>query len=72
MSKETMTAWVARDEDGELCIGTTPPIKQGNVWVGFAEYMQLDKSRFPQVQWSDEEPTEVEITIKTKSNDKRN
>lgn len=63
MNETTMTAWMARDKDGELCIGTTPPIKQGNMWVGFDEYMILDKSRFPQVQWSDEKPTTVKITI---------
>ena len=63
MNETTMTAWMARDKNGELYIGTTPPIKQDDVWVEFVEWMQLDKSLFPQVQWSDEEPTMVEITI---------
>ena len=61
----TLKAWVARDEDGSLYMYSDKPKKKSVFWhapkVG---YMLLDDSLFPEVQWSDEEPTEVTFTIK--------
>lgn len=61
---------LARDKDGSLflyigCI----PIKNllDNVWIAkelrITDAMLLDKDLFPEVQWSDKEPTKVKIII---------
>ena len=70
--EEKITAWVARDKDGTLCFYEQKPIKGENVWdyvdgglstVGRDEFL----FEFPNVKWEDEEPTEVELTIKIKN-----
>ena len=57
-------AWVARDKDGMLYLYTAKPQKMSDYWnstkVG---YMNLDDSLFPEVQWSDEEPKEIRLSI---------
>ena len=62
--KSAIKAWVARDNDCSLYMYSDKPKKKSVFWhapkVG---YMLLDDSLFPEVQWSDEEPTEVSITI---------
>lgn len=64
---KTLQAWVARDEDGSLYMYSAKPKKKCVFWhapkVG---YMKLDDSLFPEVQWSDEEPTEFKLTVKKK------
>ena len=61
---KTLKAWVARDDDGSLYMYTAKPKKIRDFWhAGGLGYMKLDDSLFPEVQWSDEEPTEVSITI---------
>ena len=64
MSKKTIEAWVARDKDGMLYLYTAKPQKMSDYWnstkVG---YMNLDDSLFPEVQWSDEEPKEIRLSI---------
>ena len=58
--------WVARDKDGTLClyIREEPPTKQKAVWdAAYDDFIELDGSLFPEVQWSDEEPTKVKIVI---------
>ena len=62
--------WLARDEDGSLFlyIGNIP-IKNrlDNVWIAqellVTGIVQLDKDLFPEVQWSDDEPTKVKLVI---------
>ena len=65
MSKKTIKAWVARDYDGSLYMYTAKPKKTSDFWhaqgVG---YMKLDDSLFPEVQWSDEEPKEIRLSIR--------
>ena len=57
-------AWVARDDDGSLYMYTAKPKKRSYNWYApKVGYVKLDDSLFPEVQWSDEEPTEVTITI---------
>ena len=62
--------WLARDKDDSLflyigCI----PIKNclDNVWIAkelrITDAMLLDKDLFPEVQWSDDEPTKVKLVI---------
>ena len=58
--------WVARDKDGTLClyIGEEPPKKEKSVWdAEYEDFIELDCSLFPEVQWSDEEPTKVKLVI---------
>lgn len=62
--KETITAWIARDEGGGLYIHKLEPNKSGYSWMGFGDTLVIDRHLFPQVKWEDEEPTKVELTIK--------
>ena len=61
---EALKAWVARDDDGSLYMYTAKPKKKSNFWhapkVG---YVKLDDSLFPEVKWSDDEPTKVKLLI---------
>lgn len=58
--------WVARDEDGMLCVyfSENPPKKEETVWgADYDTYVEIDGSLFPEVKWSDEEPTKVKLVI---------
>ena len=58
--------WVARDKDGTLClyIREEPPKKEKSVWdAEYEDFIELDGSLFPEVQWSDKEPTKVKLVI---------
>ena len=58
--------WVARDKDETLClyIGEEPPKKEKSVWdAEYYDFIELDGSLFPEVQWSDDEPTKVRLVI---------
>ena len=58
-------AWVARDYDGMLYLYPDKPKKRSYHWyANKIGYMKLDNSLFPEVQWSDEEPTEIKLSIK--------
>lgn len=68
MSKKTIEAWVARDKDGMLYLYTAKPQKMSDSWyAGKFGYVELDDSLFPEVQWSDEEPKEIKLSIMEKS-----
>lgn len=64
-----LKAWIARDEDGELWLHFSHPLKDKTTWlpintgVECAVGIQLDSNVFPSVKWEDEEPTEVYITL---------
>ena len=61
---EALKAWVARDEDGSLYMYTDKPRKRRYNWYApKVGYVKLDDSLFPEVQWSDEEPTKVKLII---------
>ena len=72
MSKKTiehtmkaLKAWVARDDDGSLYMYPSKPQKRRDSWNAAGDgFMKLDDSLFPDVQWSDEEPKEIEISIR--------
>ena len=52
--------WIARDEDGHLCVYAEKPIKGTNWWwlqVGHYHFNAY-KHLFQSIQWSDEEPCE--------------
>ena len=60
-------AWAARDEDGGLYLYRDKPKKGDKQWhpnsltcTGLA---YLSDERFPEIQWSDEEPTKVKLVI---------
>ena len=55
--------WLARDANNELYlfIDEVPPHKTINKWVGrrFSTIIEIPEHHFPEVQWSDEEPTRL-------------
>ena len=61
-------AWLVRDEDNTLMLViSAKPVK----WFQIAwdhppngTSMELDSELFPEVQWSDDEPTKVKIIVK--------
>ena len=75
MSKKTiehtmkaLKAWVARDYDGSLYMYTAKPQKMRDNWYAAkVGYVKLEDSLFPEVQWSDEEPKGIILSIKDKS-----
>ena len=56
--------WAARDKDGKLFLYRLKPLKDLTVWYSPVFSLELGRTLFPEVQWSDEEPTKVSITIK--------
>ena len=62
---EEIHAWVARDVYGSLYMYTAKPKKMSDFWhAAGVGYMKLDDSLFPEVQWSDEEPKEIKLSIR--------
>lgn len=59
--------WIARNKDGTLClyICEEPPKKEKLVWDTeyIDDFIELDGSLFPEVKWSDAEPTKVKLII---------
>ena len=65
---KTLEAWVARDKDGMLYLYTAKPQKMSNSWYAdIVGYVKLDDSFFSEVQWSDEEPKKIKLSIMEKS-----
>ena len=65
---KALEAWVARDYDGSLYMYTAKPKKMRDNWYAAkVGYVKLDDSLFPEVQWSDEEPKEIKLSIMEKS-----
>lgn len=63
--RREMKMWIARDSDGMLCLFYYfKPQKGKNVWSGDTHPIILPQFMFPEIKWSDSEPTEVEIIIK--------
>ena len=62
---KALEAWVARDDDGSLYMYTAKPKKRSYNWYApKVGYVKLDDSLFPEVQWSDEEPKGIKLSIK--------
>lgn len=55
--------WATRDKDGKLFLYRLKPLKDLTVWYSPVFSLALASASFPEVQWSDEEPTKVKITI---------
>lgn len=66
--QSALKAWVARDKDGSLYMYTGKPEKMSDSWyaqnVGYAK---LNDSLFHEVQWSDEEPKGIVLSIKNEN-----
>lgn len=60
----TISGWVCRDKDGTLCLYYKKPMRGKEEWFGIYD-RQLPEDSFPSLTWQDE-PIEVEITIKPK------
>ena len=64
---DEIEAWLARDEDGTLYLHLMEPQKVTGQWIAsdfHPGYIKLSDVVFPEIQWSDDEPTRVTITIK--------
>ena len=61
---KTLKAWVARDYDGSLYMYPDKPKKRSGKWYAPNGFMGLDDSLFPEVQWSDGGPKEIELSIR--------
>ena len=57
-------SWAARDKDGKLFLYRDKPIKDKFVWYSPGFSLVLASASFPEIKWSDDEPTKVSITIK--------
>lgn len=50
--------WMARDQDGNLCIYEGKPEKEGNYWhFGGYDYISYFNHLFSAIKWEDKEPT---------------
>ena len=57
-------SWAARDMDGKLFLYRDKPLKDLTVWYSPGFSLVLASASFPEIKWSDDEPTKVSITIK--------
>lgn len=59
--------YLARDANNELYlfIDEIPPQKKAKIWYGriSSTVIEIPKCHFPEVKWSDEEPTKVKLVI---------
>lgn len=57
--------WIARDQNGVICLYENRPTKRNNYFVGIDNlgYIYLPKEWFPEVTWENS-PKEVEFNIK--------
>ena len=57
--------WLARDKDGTLWLFTQKPSKLKDRWAGIlsTRRCELPRTMFPEVKWSDDEPTKVKLII---------
>ena len=58
--------WLARDEDELLYLFyNKKPIKSAHSWHNWStDYLEIKNSLFPEIKWSDNEPTKVKLVIK--------
>jgi hypothetical protein len=61
----TIDGWIARDENGMLCLFNDKPLKRDVEWTcgirGSA--MLIESTFFPKIKWEDAEPTKVKLII---------
>ena len=63
---KALKAWVARDKNGMLYMYLAKPRKNQSKWLPNIrpDYIKMDSNLFPKVKWEDEEPTEIELSIR--------
>ena len=61
---DEIEAWAARDKSGALYLYMVKPIKDKFIWYSPGFSLVLASASFPEIKWSDKEPTRVSITIK--------
>ena len=57
--------WAARDKSGKLYLYRNKPIKDMFEWYSPGFSLVLPSASFPEIKWSDKEPTKVSITVKS-------
>ena len=55
--------YVARDKSDRLWLYRYCPQKLESTWSGGYPIKELDKDNFPEVKWSDEYPTEINVEL---------
>ena len=57
--------WLARDKDETLYLFTQKPSRMNDRWAGIlgTRRGELPRTMFPEIKWSDEEPTKVKLVI---------
>lgn len=56
--------WIARDENGALYLFTERPTKGNFYWDSDTDFfVRLNGKLFPEIKWTDPEPTKVQIKI---------
>ena len=57
--------WLSRDKDSGIAMSEDKPFKneRAEQWTCDGQYVFLPDNWFPEVQWSDEEPTKVKLII---------
>ena len=56
--------WIARDEDGLLYLFfKKKPQKGKTYWDQNDDWIEIDNHLFPEIKWSDKEPTKVKLVI---------
>ena len=62
---EEIEMWLARDKDGKLAMYENKPFKgeRAGQWSLGGQWVFLLEDWFPEVQWSDNEPTKVKLVI---------
>ena len=64
--EECVDSWIARDTNGTLYlyVGNNQPQKKYKYWMNDdGDCAEMDSNLFPEVKWSDEEPTNVRLVI---------
>lgn len=62
----SVDSWITRDKNGMLYlyVGNSQPQKKDTYWMtDDGDCAEMDSSLFPEVKWSDEEPTKVKLVI---------
>ncbi|MGH2080244.1 hypothetical protein ACRCJU_02790 [Aerococcus urinaeequi] len=60
--------FLTRHENGELWAHSYPPKKQWDKWTSCSYVKKIYNDSFPEVQWSDEEPTKIANLLETYEN----
>ena len=57
--------WLARDKNDDLYLFIDgKPEKVENLWLNVdGDFIQIDSRLFPEVKWSDEDPTKVKLVF---------